>query len=63
MLDDPMPDVKIWISRSELELETLQVSKFIVQRMLDDPAVAPDAESRRDEEIRGHGISSKPEVP
>jgi hypothetical protein len=62
MLDDPMPDVKIWISRSELELETLQVSNFIVQRMLDDPAVAPDAESRRDEEIRGGQKDQIPKV-
>jgi len=36
---------------------------FVVQRMLDDPIVAPDAESQRDEEIRGNEAYPKPEVP
>jgi hypothetical protein len=36
---------------------------ILVQRMLDDLIVAPDAESRRDEEIRGKEVNLKFVVP
>jgi len=38
---------------TKVQEETLHPGYGKVQRMLDDPIVAPDAESQRDEEIRG----------